>query len=124
VTDAHHEASDVNVRALWWLGVAFVVSGIVLHAAVWIVFVFLERRETAGTTPPNPLVVEQESRLPPEPRLQPAPHADLARFRAQEDGLLTSYGWVDRNKDVVRIPIERAMQLVAERGLPSREAAK
>jgi hypothetical protein len=124
VADTHHETSDVNVRALWWLGVAFVASGIVLHLAVWIVFVLLQRREAEQAVRPNPLVVEQESRLPPEPRLQPAPHADLAMFRAQEDSVLKSYAWVDRNAGVVRIPIERAMQLTAERGLPARQGGR
>lgn len=60
-------------------------------------------------------------RLPPEPRLQRVPIADLTRLREREERLLTSYGWVDREAGVVRIPVERAMQLVAERGLDGAE---
>ena len=59
-------------------------------------------------------------RLPPEPRLQTNPRQDLSDLRAREDQLLNSYGWVDKNTGVVRIPIERAMQLIVERGLPTR----
>jgi hypothetical protein len=59
-------------------------------------------------------------RLPPEPRLQTDPRDDMANLRRSEDDVLDSYGWVDRNAGVVRIPIERAMTLVVERGLPTR----
>ncbi|MHB1023439.1 MAG: hypothetical protein ACYC46_04605 [Acidobacteriaceae bacterium] len=57
----------------------------------------------------------------PMPRLQPdkgdgAP--DLADLHAREDLLLNHYSWVDEKAGIVRIPIERAMQLIAERGLP------
>ena len=54
----------------------------------------------------------------PAPRLQLAPEADLAALRAREDEVLNQYGWVDKKAGVVRIPIERAMDLIAQRGLP------
>jgi hypothetical protein len=54
---------------------------------------------------------------PPAPRLQVHPKADLDRLRAEEHDRLTTYGWADRERRVARIPIERAMQLLAERGL-------
>ena len=46
---------------------------------------------------------------------------ELAEFRLRQAKLLSSYGWVDREAGVVRIPIDRAMDLVAERGLPTRK---
>jgi hypothetical protein len=49
------------------------------------------------------------------PRLQTMPGDDLTRYRAAQDGKLTSYGWVDRNAGVVHIPIDRAIELMAER---------
>ena len=54
---------------------------------------------------------------PPSPRLQVAPQADLDRLRDGEDRELTTFGWIDRNKQITRIPIERAMKLLVERGL-------
>ena len=54
---------------------------------------------------------------PPAPRLQIDPHADLAALRAPKHARLSSYGWIDRPSGIVRLPIERAMQLTAERGL-------
>ena len=59
-----------------------------------------------------------EQRVPPEPRLQVAARTDLARLRDTETARLESYGWVDRERGITRIPIERAMKLLTERGLP------
>ena len=59
--------------------------------------------------------------LPPEPRLQSDPHADLLRLRVAEDSVLGTYGWVNKDSGIVRIPIARAMQLLVDRGLPARD---
>lgn len=56
----------------------------------------------------------------PAPNLQINPHEDLLAFRLRENKELTSYGWMDRSNGIVRIPIERAMDLIVERGLPVR----
>jgi hypothetical protein len=50
--------------------------------------------------------------------LQTNPRQDLAAFHAHERERLSTYAWVDRDKGVIRIPIERAIALLAERGLP------
>jgi hypothetical protein len=54
---------------------------------------------------------------PPAPRLQVDPKADLDRLRAEERERLSTYGWADRERRIARIPVERAMELLAERGL-------
>jgi hypothetical protein len=54
----------------------------------------------------------------PAPALQISPRADMARFRAEEEAELSSYGWVDRGRGVVRIPIDQAMEKVARDGIP------
>jgi len=43
---------------------------------------------------------------------------DIWRLRANEDAVLNSYGWADRRAGTVRVPIDRAMDLLVERGLP------
>ncbi|HXS27156.1 MAG TPA: hypothetical protein VN730_05755 [Steroidobacteraceae bacterium] len=55
---------------------------------------------------------------PPEPRLQTAPATDLANYMAKESKLLDSYGWVDREHGIARIPIEEAMRRLAQQGIP------
>jgi hypothetical protein len=54
---------------------------------------------------------------PPAPALQLNTAADLAKFRAQEEQRLDSYGWVDRGKGLAHIPIAQAMEDVATRGI-------
>ena len=56
----------------------------------------------------------------PQPRLESNERAEINDFRMQEEKELNSYGWVDQDAGVVHIPIERAMQLLAQRGLPTR----
>ena len=48
----------------------------------------------------------------------------LAAVRAAEEKVLQTYGWVDKEQKIVRIPIDRAMELLAERGLPARKDQK
>jgi hypothetical protein len=48
-----------------------------------------------------------------------SPAEDIRRFRELEDQTLDSYGWIDRQNGVIRIPIEQAKRLIVQRGLPS-----
>lgn len=55
-----------------------------------------------------------------KPNLELDAHTDLVAFRSRENSELENYGWIDRKSGVVRIPIDRAMDLLAQRGLPAR----
>jgi len=115
-----HEESDVNIQAILMFGVGLIVVSIVVSIAVWGLFRYFEAREARQQPAVYPLAAKQEQRLPPEPRLQINPRQDLADLRAAEDQTLKTYGWVDRNAGTVRIPIDEAMKLTLQRGLPSR----
>jgi hypothetical protein len=119
--EVHHEESDVNIRAIFGFGAGLIAVAIVVHVAILLLFNGLESRATRQSTATYPLAAGQEERLPPEPRLQTDPREDLSELRAREDAVLRSYGWVDRNGGVVRIPIDRAMELTLQRGLPARQ---
>ncbi|PYR14091.1 MAG: hypothetical protein DMG00_04755 [Acidobacteria bacterium] len=119
--DVRHEESDVNIRAIFGFGIGLAVAGIVISFVVWLLFQHFEARESRKVTPEFPLAAQQGNRLPPEPRLQTNPRADLADLRAQEENVLETYGWIDKNASVVRIPIEEAMKLTVQRGLPARQ---
>lgn len=54
------------------------------------------------------------------PVLQVSPRLDLEEFRRREEAELNSYGWVNRTAGIVRVPIDQAMNLVLEEGLPVR----
>jgi hypothetical protein len=69
-------------------------------------------RLAAREAPPAPLA---EVRTPPEPRLLQDPRAALLELRAEEDAILHSYGWVNRDAGIVHIPIERAIDVLAKK---------
>jgi hypothetical protein len=119
----HHETSDVNIRAIFGFGLGLTIVTVVVGAAVWLLFQYFNARESRPVFIEYPLAT-QDTRVPPEPRLQTNPRQAMNELRARENELLTSYGWVDKDKGVVRIPIERAMQLIVERGLPTRLATE
>lgn len=120
---AGYEHTDATVgiiaKFMAWLAVA----AVVIHLGMWAMFVLFveQRRETAE--PQFPLAVGVGNRLPPEPRLQQSPRLEYEEFRLLEDAALQNYGWMDRASGSVRIPIEDAMRLTVERGLPTREGA-
>ena len=114
-----HETRDLSVRASILFGVFLLLAAFVVHLVVWLLYAHFGS-EAAGTDVRQyPLAQVGRPVLPPEPRLQVQPREDLKALRRQEDAVLMSYGWVDRNAGVVRIPVDRAMQLTVERGLLS-----
>ena len=117
---AGHETRDVAPRPVALFGLAL--GGLVVFAmlVMWGVFYFLQARYEASQPPPRPLAETLPS-LPPEPRLQPNPGIDLKQLRRTEDGRLNSYGWVDRSAGTAHIPVDRAMEIVAQKGLPARK---
>jgi hypothetical protein len=119
-SSVHHEGSDVNVRGILIFGLGLFVTAAAIHVLVWLLFLYFAGREATPGAIAYPLAADQQTRVPPEPRLQTNPREDLRQFRKQEDAILNSYGWVDRPAGVVRIPIEDAMKLTLRRGLPSR----
>jgi hypothetical protein len=111
-TDA--DAGDTYRAGLYILG-TMVVTALVLVP----MYRFLGRRE-AREQAPAATVLKADPKAAPAafPRLVTAEPAALAEFRAQEDAFLTSYGWVEKDAGIARMPIDEAMKIVAERGLP------
>jgi hypothetical protein len=117
---AGHEHTDANVWMIVQFAIWLVLSAVAVHIAMWFMFrVFVSQRE-AASTPEFPLAVGQEHRLPAGPRLQRFPANEIYQFRTNENEQLNSYGWIDRNAGTVHIPIDDAMRLTLQRGLPSR----
>jgi hypothetical protein len=121
----HHEEHDVNVIAVTKFGIGLTLIIMFSVLILWALFNYFAGRVAAelGETPAAAGLGSNAVKLPPEPRLQREPRTDLRDMRAAEDQLLTHYGWVDQAKGVVRLPIERAMDILAQKGLPARTQA-
>ncbi len=116
---AGHEASDLEPRAIAIFGLTLAAALVVcLIVAAWM-FGFFATRRAQEDVPPSPLARVEP---PAGPVLQVNALNDRERLRAEEDSILSTYAWVDRGAGTVRIPIDRAMQLLAERGLPAAAA--
>ena len=104
-----HELSDVYPKNILWFGIglALVIGAVVLVS--YGLFHYFYQSETRSRPPPSPLSYGVAP--PPEPRLLTKPGADLAALRADEDEILGSYGWIDRERGIVRVPIDRAIML-------------
>ena len=113
-----HELSDLSPKNIAIFGVSLV--GMIL-IVLWVCYELFQHYSTVSMkteVPPSPLSYTREPT--PEPHLLVVPGQELKTMRASEDSILNSYAWVDREKGVVRIPIQRAIDILAQRGLPSR----
>ncbi len=114
-----YERRDASTRLILWTGAGL--TALVIAASVgmlWLFNAFAAREDRAQVAPaPVSRPAEQE---PPEPRLQENPAADMAEVRAEEMRILNGYGWVDVERGIARIPIDRAIDRIVEHGLPER----
>ena len=112
---AGHETTDASpfYIGLFALGLVLMIA-LVLPLLGWI-FWRLEAAAQRVDARQSPLAGDQ---TPPAPRLERQPADELAKLRRAEHRRLSSYGWVDPQQRVVRVPIERAIEILAERGLP------
>ena len=145
-TNGHgdYERRDIGVTAVFYFLAGLAVALIVAYFVVSGFFNFLEKRSQANQTPVSPLVTNAPTdtrRLPleyktdsegtdydkylqknfPEPQLETNERTELNKIRLREEDILSTYDYVDKNAGTVRIPIDRAMELLVQRGLPTRE---
>ena len=120
----HHEPGDVDALALTKFGLSMAALIVVFLFGLWGMFEYLKNREAELGLPLSPSALVNVQKQPPEPRLQPHPARDMGDMLAAEDKILHQYAWIDPDKGIVRIPVERAMDLVAQRGFPVARAGK
>ncbi len=120
--EAGYETRDASFGSMLGVIIALIV-GILLVIAVATVFESLLTGrqglfpfQTSITNPPK-------AEPPPAPRLESANGQVLDELHANEDALLNNYTWIDQQAGTVRIPIQQAMDLIVQRGLPTRAPA-
>ena len=119
-----HEESDVNVRAIFGFGIGLAVIALAVHVFLWWLQGFYATQADRAQTAVFPMAAGQRDQLPPTPRLQNDPQQDLRDLVTKQQTQLSRYSWVDKSAGIARIPIEDAMRIVVQRGLPAREPVK
>ena len=105
-----HEPMDVAGRPVLAAAIGLAVVLLIVAGGQLLLLRYYAERATEREAPAAPLA---ETRTPPEPRLLVDPRSALLELRAEEDALLHGYGWVNREAGIVRIPIERAIDVLA-----------
>ena len=127
---AEFEREDLSPKGVFGFMIALGLAGVAIYFILNGAYFFLDASEKRNQPVQNPLTsqgkVDTRMVTPadiekfPQPRLEKNERIEINDFRLQEEQTLHSYGWVDPDKGVVRIPVERAMELVAKEGLPCR----
>jgi hypothetical protein len=144
-TSTGFERTDADVMGiavfLVCLGIFVAITGGVCYVMGKVVNAHLNKEDGPNTKWTKTADVRQLGNLPSSPELQnkvaeltqtfPTPRLltddgdqDVADLHARESLLLENYSWVDQSAGKVRIPIERAMELIAQHGLPVRPAVE
>lgn len=127
--EVEFERRDLNAASILAFLVGLAVFGFLAHLILAGMFKVLDAYEKRHEPPQNPLVraVNADTRVGtpqdadqfPQPRLETNERDQLNDRRLKEEETLNSYGWVDPKAGIAHIPIEQAMQLIAQRGLPT-----
>ncbi len=110
-----YETQDLSVRAIGVFGIVLSVALIATVAVTAWMFGWFESRAVRQDVGSPPMAVT--SAAPKEPKLQVDAPKDLKALRAIEHERLTTYGWTSKETGLGRIPIDRAMDIIADRGL-------
>ncbi len=110
---------EIDLKSVLSFVAALALTMIVVLSLLWVLMGYWKRRWAARDPRPSPIAEANAPAPPPEPRLQSAPVQDMEALREREASILASYGWVDRKAEIGRIPIDRAMDLLVESGLPA-----
>ena len=111
-----HEPNALNMTFLWSVVIGL---GVLVLIAMLLMGILFDYFAGQGRRPEElPASLYQSRPLPVEPSLDPNQKQHLAEIRADEAERLSTYDWVDKDRGIARIPIERAMEILVERGLP------
>jgi hypothetical protein len=123
------EHEDLSPSGPFYFLAGLALLGLVIYLIMFGMYRFLDSYEKAHQPPLSPMatpqadtrtVTHENTQAFPQPRLEENERMQLGPFIEEQDRKLATYDWVDKNKGTVRIPIDRAMELIVQRGLPVR----
>jgi hypothetical protein len=114
-TGRGYEPSDISVKAIALILLAFaIVSAVSIALVLWL-HPLMQRKALRDA---GPATVVETTQLPASPiQLQPQPLLDIAGLHQREDETLDHYGWVDKANGIAHIPISEAMKRVVGQSL-------
>ncbi len=115
--ETRFEHSDIDNRGTFIAVISTFIGMWIVVGLLYFLFAYFVHRRAELSPAPLPIAIHGNP-LPPYPRLQSAPARDLKTFRARQDWELSHYYWIDKSKGTVAIPIERAIEILAARGIP------
>jgi len=128
-----YERRDIPIAGVVYFLIGLAVAAIMVHFLIAGLYDYLDKRTAASQAPVSPMVKTPKDTRKlstnyqdylkqnfPSPQLEIDERTQLNKIRLEEEQTLATYGYVDQKAGVVRIPIERAMDLIAQRGLPVR----
>ncbi|HSY92741.1 MAG TPA: hypothetical protein VK812_15300 [Candidatus Binatus sp.] len=129
-----YERTDIGVRGVLYFLAGLAVFGALAYLAAAGAYSYLDKRSAAEQAPVNPLVTNAPADTRhiskdypqgafPNPKLEEDERGQLNGIRLNEEETLSTYDYIDKNAGTIRIPIDRAMDLISQRGLPVRAQA-
>jgi hypothetical protein len=127
------ERQDLSPRGVMYFFAGLIALLAVIYAIAFGMYRFLDAYNHANQATLSPMVApeadtrtvtDKDTQTFPEPRLEKNERTELREFIEDQDRKLATYNWADKDKGIVQIPIDRAMDLIVQRGLPVRPQEK
>ncbi len=118
-----HEETDASIGPIVWTGAGLALTLVIVGLIVYGIYWYLAEHPLSSPRP-NPMAETNQQQFPPAPRLEEHPAIEVHELRTQENVMLSTYGWTDKGKGIVRIPIDRAMELQLQQGFPTKSGNK
>ena len=133
-SNGSYERRDIGVAPVLYFLMSLAIAGLVVYFVVDGIYSYLEKQSNAQQAPISPLVTNAPADTRklstdykdylkqnfPSPQLEVDERGQLDKIRIDEAETMSTYEWVDQKAGTVRIPIDHAMELIAQRGLPVR----
>jgi hypothetical protein len=131
--DTGYEHEDLSPQGVFYFMGGVAVLGVVIYFILIGMYRYLDNYDRTHQPPSNPMaattgvdpqtmnyrqILDQAQQTFPKPVLEHSEQTQYMEELKKENEILGSYDWVDQKNGVVRIPIDRAMDLLAQRGLP------
>ena len=116
VASPAYETRDADARGVFIFLVVLGIVLVIVSLVCWEMFRYFSAHTGSGSASESPFADTRQ--LPLGPQLQVNPREDWLKYREEQEKSLETYEWVNRSAGTVRVPIEKAMELLVKKGVP------